>query len=457
MTRIRCLVLSVFFAANLAIDLLPPFPRPVQAAGPRRTTETSLFKADPRKEDFLRYISLSDDRRHAGYVQVRSKTVGVDRWCAVVDGAPGGDYDLIGVNSIVFSSDGTHHAYIAREANEFFVVADAKRGSGYDQIGSFEVAAGSHWISRNWALSTVAAATGPPWMSRDGKHLAYVAHEVKEHPKSFVVLDGVEGAKFDRILDLALSLDGEKSAYVGCDERGCVVVLDRQEHGPYQWAGNLAFSPDGKRFSYAARRDSTLGVYVDGIPKWTTADTVSSVKFSENNSRYGYSERWGDSVSVVVDGARVGSYSDAAAIRFSPDGSHFAFTAAKESQAFVVRDGVKLKSYRLAQDPVFSADGRHLAYSASTGRGVVVVTDSTECCEHQDILSLSYSPDGNHVVYTAVEGGRFSVCIDSDPGHAYDWVFINKPGGSFVFDAAGRFHYLALKKSSVVLVEELLQ
>ena len=416
-------------------------PRQLPAAASREVRETVLFKADPEKEPFLPYMAISADHRHAGYARAKSKLIGTPTWNAVIDGSPGPTYDLVGVNSIAFSSDGSHVAYIAKEDGEF-VVLDGTKGPIYDGIGEGQMLLGG----KSW----IAMAPGPPLLSEDGKHVAYIA---RKGEKAFVVVDGTKGREFDQVGSLALSPNGARVAYVGRDGSSHVVILNGAEAGPYRWAGNVSFSPDSRRFSYAARSDSGLGVFVDGEPSWSDADTATSVVFSKDGSRYGYMEGKGDRVNVVVGGKVAATCIDAGAIRFSPDGRHFAFAAREAGSCHIVRDGVTGRSYEATYDPTFSPDGEHLAYAAVREQSTIVVVDSTELSKHKEVWGLSFSPNSRQVLYVAKRGEQYAAYVDSEPGPAYDSI-LTESLRAFVFDAPDRFHYLAFKDNTFRIVEE---
>jgi hypothetical protein len=80
----------------------------------------------------------------------------------VLDGRRGPDYDL--TTGFVFSPDGQHLAYVARENDKWFVVVDGQREPDYDAISR-----------------------GNPIFSSDGTRIAYAAYTQN---KWLVIVDG---------------------------------------------------------------------------------------------------------------------------------------------------------------------------------------------------------------------------------------------------------------------------
>ena len=103
----------------------------------------------------------------------------------------------------------------------------------------------------------------------------------------------------------------------------------------------------------------------------------------------------------------------------------------------------------------FSPDSEHTAYLAKVGDKVLVVVDGTEGKPYDGIAggSLIFSPDSKRVVYGAFLQGKAFVVVDGQEGKSYDGI-ITSVGGGIIFDSPDSFHYLAVRDSSVYLVEE---
>jgi hypothetical protein len=87
------------------------------------------------------------------------------------------------------------------------------------------------------------------WLSPKGMHLATMH---AQGSRFVVTIDGVDGEKFDEILQAAAGVE------VVYDSGGSVVAV------PVRWRGPVAFSPDGSRYAYAARQGKEVVVILDG-------------------------------------------------------------------------------------------------------------------------------------------------------------------------------------------------
>ncbi|MDD4162714.1 MAG: HEAT repeat domain-containing protein, partial [Methanothrix sp.] len=152
-----------------------------------------------------------------------------------VDGARGKQYPFPGVGKIVFSSDGSRTAYWAKAQGEgFMMVQDGVEGKTYDEISD-------------------------PVFSPDGAHLAYTAKDkdgkfaVLDGEEGIRYVD-LWGLTFDANGRLAYVARDNRE---GKDVR--LVVVDGKEDRPYlyDWYGQgirsgPVFSPDGKHIAYIA-------------------------------------------------------------------------------------------------------------------------------------------------------------------------------------------------------------
>ena len=85
-----------------------------------------------------------------------------------------------------------------------------------------------------------------------------------------IVLDGVPGPAYSLVNAPTFSPDGRRFAYAASDDRGSWVVLDGVE-GPRRFSFRrwLAFSDDGLHFAYVAsgeRRPQPEWAVLDGVP-----------------------------------------------------------------------------------------------------------------------------------------------------------------------------------------------
>ena len=163
-------------------------------------------------------------------------------WFVVVGADEKRKYDRVGKDSLVFSPDSRHVAYLAEADGRWFVVADGEEGRRYDRIEK-----------------------GSLTFSPDSQHVAYVAEAAS---KQFVVVDANEKKKYDRIGkgSLVFSPDSKRVAYVAEAASKQFVVVDGKEEEHYDRIekGSLVFSPDSQHLAYVAEAGSKWFVVADG-------------------------------------------------------------------------------------------------------------------------------------------------------------------------------------------------
>jgi hypothetical protein len=237
-----------------------------------------------------------------------------------------------------------------------------------------------------------------PTFSADFQHIAFVAGDGRGGG-DYVVVDGIAGKKYGRI----------RSGYglqIGPDGKTVAFIAETTEHDEHLVVGDKEYpefnrlpiwSPDGKRAAYMGIGEDKTTIFIGADPgKIDDGDKfeyrrTTEVVFSPDLQHYAFvaydekSKKW----TLVVDGKESASFEgiEAFAPVFSPDSKRTAFALVEtyEKQA-VVLDGVKGKTYGRVDaspysgyylPPVFSPDSKHLVYSA-TGKGKFVVFDGIE-------------------------------------------------------------------------------
>jgi hypothetical protein len=112
--------------------------------------------------------AASEDGCHFAFVASKGS-----KWCVVIDGRAGPEYDRILKGTPVFSPDGKRVAYVAQKGDKLCAVIDGQAGPEYDGIGGLI-------------------------FSLDGKRVAYAA---RKGEKWFVVIDGQEGPEYDIVVE----------------------------------------------------------------------------------------------------------------------------------------------------------------------------------------------------------------------------------------------------------------
>ena len=370
------------------------------------------------------HMYFSPNNKHFAYAVAEDKT-----YFFVVDGEKEKKYDA--VSGFTFSSNSQHYAYSASKSKNGYIIFDGEEQKKY-----------------NWVQS--------PIFSPDSKRFAYIAIDTSAFGflnkfvvhaaiggEYFVILDGTEQKKYDRIFNLTFSPDSKHFAYTAQQGEDWLVVFDGIEQGKYDsWVNTLTFSPDSKHFAFSAEREGGWIVVLDGEVQGRYDTRVGSLIFSSDAEQFAYqvgrkSITKGEKEFAVLNGQKQKEYDLVFGLTFSSDGKHFAYIAVehfgtKEHKRFVVLDGEAQKKYDLVigSSLVFSPDNKRFAYIARGAEKEFIVLDGEEY-EKRDLIIHSclfsefefvitthvfppiFSPDSKHFAYIAEEGEKQFVILDN--------------------------------------------
>jgi len=260
-------------------------------------------------------LTLSPEGDHAAYVAGDA-----GKYRVVLDGVAGPPHDDVAINSVlavtkgdrglvsvwesglVFSADGRHLAYVARDGDKWLVVTDGTPGPGYEEIGSkYAVSSPDNKHLDRSATTDARPMSESPVFSPDGTHLAYAACR---GGKWFVVRDGVPGEEYDNVARLAFSPDGEHLAFKACQGSKWFVVRDQAAGAGYdEIFGAPLFGPDGTHLAYAACKGQKWLVVVDEVPEPAYEGImVPGPLFGRDGQHVAYIARDGGKYFAVVDG-----------------------------------------------------------------------------------------------------------------------------------------------------------
>jgi roadblock/LC7 domain-containing protein len=179
-----------------------------------------MFDGKPFAKTYtgLGTIAFSPDSKRYGFIGLRGKKV-----CVVVDGE---ETLWDEASDLAFSADGKHYWFTAKRDGKACAVYDGKAGPPND------------WI--------VPVETSP-----DNRRIAWVAGrgENTAGTPQWIVIDGVEGRKYDQAAFITLSY------ILGCPP--VIPLVPSMMVGP-------RFSPDSKHLAYGVVRDGNVRVVVDG-------------------------------------------------------------------------------------------------------------------------------------------------------------------------------------------------
>jgi roadblock/LC7 domain-containing protein len=353
--------------------------------------EMQYFRRGSQTE--IQRISTKDGTHEASVIW---STNGV---AVALDGKNGPKFEGIAVESLLFSSDGKHLAYIAGRKDKQVMVLDEAEGPEFDAVGKGNFSSNClHFayagLSRGKSHMVFDGRQGPPFdqvgkdcvFSSDGLHVAYLALNGK---KAALVVDGLPGPALDGVAleSVRFSGDGRHVAYVGSNNRDQFMIFDGKLGPKFPHIGNqITLSRDGKHIAYVGIDGSNQMAVVDGKVGAPFAGIMAiPFVFSDDGRRVAFTAMIGKKQAAVVDGV-VGPEFDSVAgnsIVFSPDGKHFAYGATTGGRWFVVYDGLVGSPFDgIVRDSfVFKADGA-LEYKAPGSNVIYTITQSSQPGEH---------------------------------------------------------------------------
>jgi hypothetical protein len=320
---------------------------------------------------------------------------------------------------VTFSRDGKRFAYVARQGQEWVVMADGKE------------------------MSRIPVTTGSEirleFTGHDGQHLLlarsiYGGYELWVDGQKWPGLYSSGGGGSAGTVDPVVSSDGERIAYIAQIARDkSTVVVDGKDAG---FVGdNLAFTADGKHLFAVVHEGAITWLAVDGKPKIKT-DGIAQLTMAPSGSGFTavLQRLQPPGQFLIVNGKKVEG-SDCQSIDkvvLSPDGKHFAaICSVSPSVKFVLADGKKGQEYftidqqleSLTTGLQFSADSSKVGYvGTSNGKKFIVINDD-ESDAFENVAGFMFSPDGKHVVMSGMQNTRSP---QSPGGVTQSWpVFID--------------------------------
>jgi hypothetical protein len=277
--------------------------------------------------------------------------------------------------------------------------------------------------------------------SPDSKHLAYAA---KRGANWFVVADGSERGRYERVADVVFSPDSARLAYAATVGASEFAVVDGKPGPAYHMVTGLLFSPDSKRLAYRAERGIqwmvvldgaegrlydelwTSAMYMDGSGGSVSASSGSSPTFSPDSRHLAYTGKRSEQWFVVLDGTESEAWDDVSGVKFSPQGGRLSYGAQRKEQRFAVIDGKPGKAVPLLflNRLLLSDDGKRVLYMVNRAKDgpTLIVVDGVEGPQHEGIVGSTcrFSADGKRTGYVATRTDKRLLVVDGVAGSEYD-------------------------------------
>jgi Tol biopolymer transport system component len=211
---------------------------------------------------------FSADGKHVAFAAADE---GAQFW--VLDGKEQTHFDQVNVDAQPpFSPDGARLVYVARRGNAWFVVVGERESGPYDRIVH------PPRYMPNGQVAYVATQAGRYVVGIDTATLDFeavgelyplrrsIAMTVRRSGNWHLIVGGVASAPYpEQMCCVAASDDGRRSSFHTSHRGGQQLhVVDGVEERAYDELRPLRFSPDGRHYAYAARRDSRWLIVLDG-------------------------------------------------------------------------------------------------------------------------------------------------------------------------------------------------
>lgn len=312
-------------------------------------------------------IVFSADGRRIAYPAVRD-----GRWVMLLDGQVLGPWD--GVADPVFSDDGARFAFLAESASRWHAVVDKAPGPDFERIQ-----AGTLQFSRNGAHVAYAAVSGrcaivvvdgaaSPCLDGvvalrvlDGGTVAMV---VRDGARFRFRLGSELGPPYDVIGEWVVTEDGRRAAYAAGAGGLWSAVVDGVPTGAWDSVRHLRFGDGGRRVVWGAAEGPWAQVVVDGRPG-PRFRAVSALLVAPRSPGFAYAAHDEAGAWVVTEAGPRGPFADVLDLALSPRGDGLAFVARTDGRVRVVHGDRETRFEVVVEGSlVVSDDGRHWAVLA---------------------------------------------------------------------------------------------
>ena len=297
---------------------------------------------------------------------------------------------------VIFSKDGAHWAYMAKQGDEYVVMLDGK-----------EFARGPI-NPRNQANCLNLT------FSANGQHIFWSDSDAQGN--SIIVVDGKPGPAMRTLPQLILSPDGNHYAYVNYnrDGTGAWAFVDGKQVNFF--GDNLQYTAKNVLVSQMHTPDNNNILVLNGKPS-IKALSISPMWISDDGKQIAMiiTPQQGAQPFLTVDGKQVAGTEGVPVekVYFSPDGKHYAaLCRTKTGAKFMMIDGKKGDEYpAISNGATDISNNTHWQYVTWTG-------NNAKFAELQPPVP-GFTADSSKFVYIANSNGRQFLVINDDESNAF--------------------------------------
>jgi len=333
-----------------------------------------------------------------------------------------GDYD----GPVVYSPDGEHWAYAARQGDNYVVLLDGKQ------------------IDSGPYSPSVFSSTGLVF-SPAGNHLYYmISDNIPNNTHMRFMIDGHAEPWSKGLTTILFSPDGNHYVYTGVADDNTTqwtVIDGKQIH----YIGDkVQFTDTGHLLSVYYDNDAHVNIMIADGKAVMKALAITQIWISPKGTLTLASIQVNNKPVLTVNRQLVPGTAglNIRGVYFSPDGQHYAALCNNPTNntEFILEDGKKGQEYpsinNSAITPMFSPDSTKFLYVAQSGSQNFLVINGDESDGFQDLAPKPvFTPDGKHMAYGLSSFGapKYTVYVD---GKALP-VYKDRPGETFNFSLDG--------------------
>jgi hypothetical protein len=351
------------------------------------------------------------------------------------------------------SLKGGHIAVLAAKGSHYQVIMDGVEGPKIDNL-IFNITGQQYRIETLWVNQPI-----PVIFSKDGAHWAYMAKQSDEFVVMLDGKEFARGPinmhNQGTSLNLTFSANGQHIFWSDDDAQGNYVIVADGTNGPaMQTLPQLILSPDGSRYAYVNHNRDGTGAWavVDGrqvnyfgdILQYTARNMlISTMSTPDNNTifllngkpeikAYSFNQKWfsddGKQLALLitpqsgvpsflsVNGKTVPGTQglNVEKVYFSPDGNHYAALCdTKTGAKFMIIDGKKGDEYPSISQQYYYSIGNDMHWRYVTWTGNKSIFDDLQP------PVPGFTADSSKFVYVANSNGRQFLVINDDESDAF--------------------------------------